>query len=286
MAKPQLENGYTQISNEILEAFAKIRISGECWQCLNVIIRKTYGFKKKEDWISLSQFVDFTGLKKESVCRALKKLIDMRIINKDVNNGKVKYSLQKDYALWIPLAKKVTYKPSKINKNDNDINNNVTPNTLTKKPIDINNIDNTRVTILLNKGVTKKLHTKALILKKDLQEKVVQNKGLSFKIQNIKNEFDEFVKIRHDYVIEQAEIVFDKPFYIEFGFDKFMDYWIRKEVDKMRGWIIKKPDKSQNLQNYDLFIADWFKREKPYPAYVSSADERLYYSMKGSSDVG
>ena len=47
MANPQKENGYTSIANDIVEALAGIRIPGEARQCLDVILRKTYGWNKK-----------------------------------------------------------------------------------------------------------------------------------------------------------------------------------------------------------------------------------------------
>ena len=290
MAKVQLENGYTQIANELLEAFAKIRISGELWQCLNVIIRKTYGFKKTEDWISLSQFVNATGMKRPSICRALNKGIEMNLITKNVDSYPIKYGLQKDHTIWKPLPKKVTKKiDNNVNMFDNNVNeidNNDTPKSLTKKLNEVDNNVNPDVTIKLKPGVTKKLHTKTSLLKKPLQKKVLLKKELSDKIKTIKKEFNKFVEIRNSYVIEQAEIVFDKPFKTGTGFDPFMDYWIRKEVNNMRDWIDEDTDKSQNLKHYDNFIAEWFKREKPYPAFLTSADEGIYYSMKGSSNVG
>ena len=46
MANPQKENGYIMIANEIMEALAKYRIPGEQRQCLDVILRKTYGYDR------------------------------------------------------------------------------------------------------------------------------------------------------------------------------------------------------------------------------------------------
>lgn len=107
MANPQIENGYTKIANEILDALCGIRISGEARQCLDVIIRKTYGFNKKEDAIALSQFSLLTKMSKASICRALLKLAKMNlIIDKNVNeNGKM-YLFNKDFSTWKPLTKK------------------------------------------------------------------------------------------------------------------------------------------------------------------------------------
>jgi len=115
MASPQKENGFTPIANEIMEAIAKMRIPGEARQVLDVILRKTYGWNKKNDIISLSQFVDTTGLNKVHVCRMVNRLLEMNLITKKgkgiTNNGKDVgqiYEFNKDYEGWKPLPKKVT----------------------------------------------------------------------------------------------------------------------------------------------------------------------------------
>lgn len=109
MANPQKENGYTAIANEIMDALARIRIAGEHRQVLDVILRKTYGYQKKEDAIALSQFHEKTGIKKPSICRALKALLKMKIISEKANNSVAKiYCFNKDFDEWVPLAKKLT----------------------------------------------------------------------------------------------------------------------------------------------------------------------------------
>ncbi len=109
MANPQRENGHIDIANTIMEALAKIRISGEEWQCLCVIFRKTYGWHKKEDWISLSQFNLLTKQKKPNILRAIKKLSLKRVVViKDDNRHKPKYKFNKNYDQWKPLSKKIT----------------------------------------------------------------------------------------------------------------------------------------------------------------------------------
>lgn len=120
MANPQPDQ-FTKISNELIEAFAKIRISGEAMQVLWAIFRKTYGWKKKDDLIPLSQFVLMTGLKRPTICRAISKLINLNIIKKD--NGKIaKYMINKDYDTWKPLSKKITVikKDNPVIKKDNE----------------------------------------------------------------------------------------------------------------------------------------------------------------------
>jgi len=108
MTSPQLEHGYVKIANEIMDALIKYRIPGEQMQCLLFIIRKTYGFNKKWDTISNSQFVEFTGLKKSSVCRAINVLVDKNIVYKKANNYIPSYYFNKRYGSWKVLAKKLT----------------------------------------------------------------------------------------------------------------------------------------------------------------------------------
>ena len=100
--------GYTKIPNNILEALTRIRISGEEGQCLWLILRKTYGWHKQEDWISNSQFVKMTGINKQNVNRAIQKLAKKNmVIKKDYNNRSV-YSLQQDVQKWEASSKKIT----------------------------------------------------------------------------------------------------------------------------------------------------------------------------------
>ena len=98
MASPQVENGYTHIANELLEALAKINLCAYERRVLLVIVRKTYGWHKSNDWISLSQLAMGTGIRKAHVCRTINSLKARNIIRK----GKNKHvGLQKDYEKWV-----------------------------------------------------------------------------------------------------------------------------------------------------------------------------------------
>ena len=108
IASPQAENGHTDIANEIIEAFYKLRISGNQWRILWVIIRQTYGWKKKTDRISVSFFQKKTGLKRRHVSRALKTLNERKIITKNGASSISIYGFQKDYTKWELSPKKVT----------------------------------------------------------------------------------------------------------------------------------------------------------------------------------
>lgn len=113
MASPQTENGYTKIANELVDALTKLRIPGEATQVLFYIFRKTYGFNKVEDAISLSQFALATGLKKSHVCRALDKLELLNLITKKDNDIAHIYRFNKDFETWKALPKKDTSTPKR-----------------------------------------------------------------------------------------------------------------------------------------------------------------------------
>jgi len=106
MANPQKEDGHVDIANEIIEAMAKTYFSSYEIQVLLAILRKTYGWHKKEDWIPISQLVGMTGIYKSHISRTLKKLIQRNMI---IKSG-IKLSFQKDYEKWEKLPKQVTDK--------------------------------------------------------------------------------------------------------------------------------------------------------------------------------
>lgn len=83
-------------------------------QVLLFIIRKTYGYQKKEDYIALSQIVLGTGLSKKTICKVLNKLRDMNLVITQKGDSSInKYMFNKHYDTWKPLPKKVT-SPKKV----------------------------------------------------------------------------------------------------------------------------------------------------------------------------
>lgn len=102
MANPQKEKGYTAIANEILEALARTPISGSSRQLIFFILRKTYGYHKKADAISFSQFQEGTNLSRRTVIYGLQELeIKKIILVKRTYNQPNIYIFNKDYEQWI-----------------------------------------------------------------------------------------------------------------------------------------------------------------------------------------
>src|SRR3990167_10488390 len=101
MASPQKDNGYTPIADEIVEALMMINLSGNEHRGLWFIFRKTYGFNKKTDWLSLSQFSKALFWDRRLIHRAITKLKqkNMLVIQTDDRN-RLRYGFQKDYEKW------------------------------------------------------------------------------------------------------------------------------------------------------------------------------------------
>jgi phage replication O-like protein O len=101
MANPQVEDGYTSIANELLEALLKINLSMYEFKVILAIMRKTYGWSRKTDIISHSQIADITNIKEPHVNRTIKYLVDRNIIKAvKLSSIRVEYSMQKNYHLW------------------------------------------------------------------------------------------------------------------------------------------------------------------------------------------
>ena len=101
----QIENGnYTRIHNAILEALAKTHLSGLELRAVMFLLRKTYGFQKKEDRISLGQWAEGLGkdrAERGNVANVLNSLVAKGIIYRAEQAGGVSlYSFNKRVAEW------------------------------------------------------------------------------------------------------------------------------------------------------------------------------------------
>ena len=106
-ANPQAEDGHIDIANEIAEVLARINFYPYESRILWVIWRKTYGWHKKVDRISFTQFEKSTGLHRRHIQRTLKHLEERKIIVASKGYGKnATYGFQKDYTKWKDVAYK------------------------------------------------------------------------------------------------------------------------------------------------------------------------------------
>ena len=106
MANPQKENGFTAIANEIMEALYKANLPGQAFRLVLLVLRKTYGYQKKEDAISLSQMERETGIHHVRCSQLIKDLVLAQILTVSVNINGIgkKYIFNKDFDKWDTLS--------------------------------------------------------------------------------------------------------------------------------------------------------------------------------------
>lgn len=72
-----LDDGFTRIANELLEAVMRAGLSQHQLLVFMAVMRKTYGFNKKSDWVSNEQLSELTGILPHK-CSAAKSVLVKR----------------------------------------------------------------------------------------------------------------------------------------------------------------------------------------------------------------
>jgi phage replication O-like protein O len=109
---PQLENGFIRVAtgkeeNDILMALIKANLNSTEYQIVLFIMRKTWGYGKKEDWISITQFMKYTGKGRTTIIEALNKLVRKNVLVRKSGRGiRSLYRLNKDFNTWNTLVRK------------------------------------------------------------------------------------------------------------------------------------------------------------------------------------
>lgn len=166
MASPQKENGFTPIAHEIIEHLACVRMSGTEWQYVMCVFRKTYGWGKKEDWVTNTQVMEMTGLCKERVSEAKANLVRRNIVTENRN----KISIQKDWEKWVELRKNVT---NSYGKTYRELRKNVT--TIDTTTIDTNISDKSQKDMPIKKYDERNHSDDEVVIDADSGEEVVDN---------------------------------------------------------------------------------------------------------------
>lgn len=164
----QAENGHVDIAIELFEFMSRFRIPGAQRQIFDSIMRKTWGWKKKEDRISNSQLMALTNMSKANVSRALKSLIQHRLVNTQDN----KLSINKNYSDWKPYFYNNTVRF--VNTQDNSV--------LTPRITLVNTQDNKLLTPRMDtKDTTKDTKQKKEELTTTFLERFNQIRGTKYK---------------------------------------------------------------------------------------------------------
>lgn len=104
---PQTEHGYSRVANELLEAMIAFGFTAREWTLLAFLIRKTYGFQKRVDRLSVSQFARGCGLDRAAVSRTLQTLEQKSVISRTSSDGHgaMRVGINKHYRQWTPVSR-------------------------------------------------------------------------------------------------------------------------------------------------------------------------------------
>jgi len=99
-ANPQVEDGYIQIANELIDAIISYPFKNSELKIVLTIIRKTYGWKKKKDRLSFLQISKLSRISIRHTKRVMKRLVlDNVILKEKIANNNI-LGLNKDYYSW------------------------------------------------------------------------------------------------------------------------------------------------------------------------------------------
>lgn len=127
-----LQDGHVDIAHPIAQKFCTLRITGQEWQILWVIICKTWAWHRPWAKIGLKEFHKLTGIKKPSILKILTKLQERNIVSKKANGmlgNPHQWHIISRPNQWKPLANRLMSVSKKAN-NERD-----SPNTDKDFPI-------------------------------------------------------------------------------------------------------------------------------------------------------
>ena len=107
-----LDDGFTRIANELLEAVMHAGLSQHQLLVFMAVMRKTYGFNKKSDWVSNEQLSELTGILPHKCSAAKSVLVKRGILTQP---GRV-IGINKTVSEWSSLPVKGTEKKPYLKK--------------------------------------------------------------------------------------------------------------------------------------------------------------------------
>lgn len=130
---------YTTFPNDVLDYVMPI-CSGAEWKIVCAIVRRTLGWNKTTDRISISQLIKDTGLSRQTVVDATASAVETGYILKTPRGNSFEYTLNKDFELNDPIKNSQENRPI---ENDENIeqSNFLTRNSLISRPKTVKLLD-------------------------------------------------------------------------------------------------------------------------------------------------
>ena len=98
---PQLEDGFTRIANELLDALCRADFTAREFRVVHFVIRQTYGWNDKAKRMSSTFIAGGTGLHESDCSKVLNELIRRRVIIRH-GGSRSPVSLNKHSGEWMP----------------------------------------------------------------------------------------------------------------------------------------------------------------------------------------
>lgn len=99
MAKPELDDGFTRIANEILEALFSAPFHGSELRCLFYVFRQTYGYQRLQVKLTGGILAKATGLDPRNCRQILTSFLERKILIQ-VDAAQHSFRFQKNHAKW------------------------------------------------------------------------------------------------------------------------------------------------------------------------------------------
>lgn len=101
---PQLSDGYTPLANTLFESILRADLKLRQLKVVLAIIRETYGWHRKEAEISLSRFMQLTGIDRRNISRSVQELTEIGAIlrrsGKKMSYGQPVYNYVLNKKYW------------------------------------------------------------------------------------------------------------------------------------------------------------------------------------------
>lgn len=127
MSAPQLEDGYLRIANSLYDAILAYPFNSRTLKVVLSVIRKTYGYGKKEDDMSASQISELCGISRQHVTSALNELQHLNIISKRIGKYGSVVGINKNFDTWIARPKSVQVSQTGTDVPNQDMSQSGTP---------------------------------------------------------------------------------------------------------------------------------------------------------------
>ena len=232
---PQLEDGFVRIANELFDVIFDRPFTHRQHKVVFAIIRKTYGYGKKEDDISASQIGNFCRLSREHVTRTLNELEKMNVINKRPGAYGSVVGINKNYSTWRFEDKKSAQVDSA--KSAHGCQKSTSAKSAQGVP---NRTDDSAKSAQVDSA--KSAHTKDNLPKDNLQKKTT-----SAAIEKIS--IDAGGEWRH--IPDHLMATWKKAY-------PAID--VQAELAKAAAWIISNP--RNRKKNYSRYLTNWLSREQ------------------------